>query len=231
MSARRSVLLSLGASVAATAGAVVYSRRRDLARARASFRTSSSPSARWYESVFDRVLGGLYDRIASEVAGTLGRSLPLGGPPRVLEIGPGPGGLALRLAGALPALDYTGVDIDPAMVARAAARAEAAGTTDRLAFVAGDVAALPFEDASFDFVVSTLSVHHWANPAAGFAELRRVLRPDGVLLVVDLSDAWGRLEAHVRPLAASAADAFPDGQTSRFAWPGRLSFLQRFEVP
>ena len=149
----------------------------------------------------------------------------------MLEIGPGPGGLALRLAGALPRLDYTGLDIDPAMVERASARAAAAGATDRLVFVAGDVAALPFQDASFDFIVSTLSVHHWANPAAGFAEVRRVLRPDGVLLVVDLSDRLSRLEAHARPLSSSAAGAFPAGRMSRFAWPRRLTFLQRFDAP
>jgi len=54
-------------------------------------------------------------------------------------------------------------------------------TTDgRLKFVVGDAADLPFGDASVDLVVSTLSLHHWAEPADVFAEIARVLRTGGV---------------------------------------------------
>jgi SAM-dependent methyltransferase len=47
----------------------------------------------------------------------------------------------------------------------------------------GVAEALPFEDASFDVVASTNTVHFWPDPARAFAELRRVLRPGGVLTV------------------------------------------------
>jgi ubiquinone/menaquinone biosynthesis C-methylase UbiE len=47
------------------------------------------------------------------------------------------------------------------------------------------VAALTFPDRSFDLVVSTLSMHHWADPAAGLAEIGRVLRPDARALIWD----------------------------------------------
>jgi ubiquinone/menaquinone biosynthesis C-methylase UbiE len=50
----------------------------------------------------------------------------------------------------------------------------------------GDVTSLSFPDASFDVVLSTLSMHHWADPEAGLAEIARVLRPNGRALVWDL---------------------------------------------
>ena len=50
----------------------------------------------------------------------------------------------------------------------------------------GDAADLPFDDASVDLVVSTLSMHHWAYPADAFAEIDRVLAHGGVALIYDL---------------------------------------------
>ena len=55
----------------------------------------------------------------------------------------------------------------------------------RLRFVVGDAADLPFEAETFDVVVSTLSLHHWAEPAASLAEIRRALRPGGFALLYD----------------------------------------------
>ncbi|HKQ18059.1 MAG TPA: methyltransferase domain-containing protein, partial [Solirubrobacterales bacterium] len=53
-------------------------------------------------------------------------------------------------------------------------------------------------DGSFDVVVSTLSLHHWSDPAAVFAEIGRVLRPGGVALVYDLRPfAYTRHELEV----------------------------------
>jgi SAM-dependent methyltransferase len=45
---------------------------------------------------------------------------------------------------------------------------------------------LPFPDGNLDFVVSTLSLHHWPNPAQAFQEIYRVLKPGGQFLVFDL---------------------------------------------
>lgn len=50
----------------------------------------------------------------------------------------------------------------------------------------GDVARLPFADASFDMVVTRFSAHHWNDVAGALAEAWRVLRPNGTLLVVDI---------------------------------------------
>jgi ubiquinone/menaquinone biosynthesis C-methylase UbiE len=62
----------------------------------------------------------------------------------------------------------------------------------------GDVAALAFPDRSFDLVVSTLSMHHWADPAAGLAEIGRALRPGARALIWDFRPG-------VRPICSDRA--------------------------
>jgi len=99
----------------------------------------------------------------------------------------------------------TGVDIAPDMVARASGLAARSGVADRVAFGVGDVAALPFGEASFDVVVSTFSAHHWPDPAAGLAELYRVLRPGGVVWIYDLADWLTGLERHGPGIAELAS--------------------------
>jgi SAM-dependent methyltransferase len=104
----------------------------------------------------------------------------------------------------------TGVDIAPDMVERARSLAARSGVADRVAFQVGDVAALPFADASFDVVVSTLSAHHWPNPAAGLAEIHRVLRPGGIARIYDVVD-WIRRFEQQGPDVAELARSSPFG--------------------
>jgi ubiquinone/menaquinone biosynthesis C-methylase UbiE len=189
--------------------------------------TCSAPNAAIYDRTFGWLLGDLYRRMAADVAGAVSELAA----PAVLEIGPGPGGLAVELARRHAGLRLTGLDIDPAMVERAAVRARREGLEERLAFVVGDVASLPFPDASFDLVTSSFSVHHWPDAAAGFAEIRRVLRPGGRAIVYDLPDRWGRLETKAPPMGeVAAAGGFRDATAMPFAWPGRLAFVRRLEV-
>ena len=104
----------------------------------------------------------------------------------VLEIGWGPGELALEIARRLPGGEVVGIDLAEAMIARAIEGARAERLDGRVGFLLADGAALPLADASFDVAVSTLSLHHWAEPATVFAEIDRVLRPGGVALIYDL---------------------------------------------
>jgi ubiquinone/menaquinone biosynthesis C-methylase UbiE len=139
-----------------------------------------------YDAFSRFLLGQLYRRIAADVAAVA----PDGA--RVLEVGCGPGHLSVQLAGQ-HRLEVTGVDLDPAMIARAAANIDRAANRDgrRPSFLVGDVAALAFPDRSFDLVVSTLSMHHWADPAAALAEIGRVLRPGGRALIWDFRPGVG----------------------------------------
>jgi SAM-dependent methyltransferase len=134
-----------------------------------------------YDTLSRLLLSPLIKRIAADVASVA----PAGG--QVLEVGCGPGHLSIRLA-RHHRLEVTGLDLDPAMIARARANTHRSETGDqrRPEFLVGDVAALAFPNRSFDLVVSTLSMHHWADPAAALAEIGRVLRPGARALIWDL---------------------------------------------
>jgi len=76
-------------------------------------------------------------------------------------------------------------DLSERMLAVTAQLAAARGLTN-LTTRQGDVEALPFDDASFDLVVSRYSAHHWPHPQAALAEIRRVLKPGGRFLLDDI---------------------------------------------
>jgi predicted O-methyltransferase YrrM len=119
-------------------GAALLHRNRhrtSLQRIRANVRNFDLPTAGMYDALVASVLGGLYERVADEVAA----SLPTG---TVLEVGSGPGRLAMLLAQRAPGLEVVGVDISPEMVGRAAWRVEEAGFDERVRFEVGDVGAL-----------------------------------------------------------------------------------------
>ena len=102
------------------------------------------------------------------------------------DLGCGPGHLAIELAQAAPGLLVTGVDLSDEMLETAGARAQRAGLGERVTFRHGNAAQIPFPDASLDLVVSTLSLHHWSEPASVLDEIARVLRPEGAFLIFDL---------------------------------------------
>lgn len=103
-----------------------------------------------------------------------------------VDLGCGPGYLAIELARAAPAVHVTGVDLSNEMVAEAERIAAQAGLSSQVAFRKGDVQRIPFPDASLDLVVSTLSLHHWSDPMPVLDEVARVLRPGGSFLIFDL---------------------------------------------
>ncbi|MCB4770663.1 methyltransferase domain-containing protein [Ancylobacter sp. Lp-2] len=96
----------------------------------------------------------------------------------VLDIACGEGYGAALLARS--AARVVGVDLDADAVAHAA---RVYGGTGNLSFEAGDIGALPFADHSFDAVVSFETIEHVGDPRAALAELKRVLKPGGRLVV------------------------------------------------
>lgn len=138
-----------------------------------------------YNAVAPAILRPLYRRVADDVV----TEPALAGMPEisaVLEIGSGPGELAIEIARRLPGGEVVGIDLAAPMIDRALQRVRAAGVERSVRFQLADAAALPLAEASFDVVVSTLSLHHWSDPAAVFAEIGRVLRPGGIALIYDL---------------------------------------------
>jgi SAM-dependent methyltransferase len=184
-----------------------------------------------YDTLSRLLLGPLVRRIAADVAAVA----PDGA--RVLEVGCGPGHLSVRLARE-HGLEVTGLDLDPAMVARARANTDRAVHRGgrRPSFLVGDVAALAFPDRSFDLVVSTLSMHHWADPAAGLAEIGRVLRPGARALIWDFRPGvrphlFGPRHAHIPdPVDHTHGSPLAVANVTPWRWPWRFTLTQRIEL-
>jgi ubiquinone/menaquinone biosynthesis C-methylase UbiE len=132
-----------------------------------------------YSRVAPRVVGGLYERVASDVAA----ALPTG---TVLDVGSGPGLVAITIAQRQAALHVFGVDVSPEMVRIARDNARRLRLDDRVHFEIGNATSLPAADESIDLVISTLSLHHWAQPADALREFARVLKPNASAWIYDL---------------------------------------------
>jgi SAM-dependent methyltransferase len=107
-----------------------------------------------------------------------------------LDVGCGPGTDTLALAEiAGPGGRVVGIDHDAAMVAEAVRRAETAGVADRVEHRTGDALALPFADDAFDAARSERLFLHLDAPERALAEMARVTRPGGWVVVADTD--WG----------------------------------------
>lgn len=105
---------------------------------------------------------------------------------RALDVACGPG-IVVEALGKRGG-DVVGCDVTPAMLAKAAARAAAAGLRNTH-FLPGRAEALPFENECFDAVVSRSALHHFADPSAAIREMARVVRPGGRVVTVDVTSA------------------------------------------
>ncbi len=111
---------------------------------------------------------------------------------RVLDVGCGPGRLALDIAEVVGAEGRVcGIDAAEEMVALAASKAAKAGL--EVDFQVASAGELPFEEASFDRVVSTLVYHHLPDDVleASLREIRRVLVPGGRVVIFDFEPGSG----------------------------------------
>jgi ubiquinone/menaquinone biosynthesis C-methylase UbiE len=104
----------------------------------------------------------------------------------IVDIGCGPGYLVEAISRRLPEVRIIGIDYAKEMVETAKRRAAEPDLSNKATFLEGDVGKIPLGNDSVDFVVSSLSLHHWSSPIAGFTEIYRVLRPNGQLLLFDL---------------------------------------------
>jgi ubiquinone/menaquinone biosynthesis C-methylase UbiE len=112
------------------------------------------------------------------------------GDERALDVGTGAGALAFALAPLVR--EVVGVDPVPELLALGQERAAAFGNVE---FVEGDGTALPFAETSFDLAATLRTLHHLSRPELVIAELTRVTRLGGRILVVDQLGSADPLEA------------------------------------
>ncbi|MDX1545982.1 MAG: methyltransferase domain-containing protein [Rhodothermales bacterium] len=155
-----------------------------------------------------------FDRLTERYSAPLARRVVdlarLGGPQRVLDVGTGTGVVALEAARRLERPGgVVGIDLSGEMLARAAEKGAAAGLAPRLDFRRMDAEALALEERRFDAVVSLYALLHFPHPEQALAEMHRVLRPGGRLVVAvgsgpsrrtakGLVDGVGRVRARLQ---------------------------------
>ena len=118
----------------------------------------------------------------------------------VLDVGTGTAKIPILILRRNRHFEVIAVDAARGMLEVARRNVEAAGFGDRVTLVHMDAKALPFPDRSFDAVLCNSVIHHVPEPSAAFAEIARVVRPGGAVLVRDL----------FRPASQEAAWAIVD---------------------
>jgi ubiquinone/menaquinone biosynthesis C-methylase UbiE len=165
-----------------------------------------------------------------------------------LDVGCGAGHLSFAIAPGVARV----LALDPAAAMLSVVAAEAERRALRnIEVQAGQVEALPFEDASFCLVATRFSAHHWTRLESGLREMRRVLRPGGYLLLIDIEGSEDALvDTHLQTIellrdrshvknrtpsewARQLADAGFD-VSAHETWPHRLDFtpwVERMRTP
>lgn len=133
--------------------------------------------------VYDRMARRLRDKGWMETDSIIKAEITSG---MTLEVGPGPGYLGLEWLKKTEGTSLKGVEISPEMIKIAERNTQEYGFTDRVEYVQGDARKIPFEESTFDAVISNGSLHEWAEPVAIFNEVHRVLKAGGRYFISDL---------------------------------------------
>lgn len=112
---------------------------------------------------------------------------------RVLDVGCGPGSITLGFAKAVDRSEVVGVDLQQSQIDQAQALA-GENQVKNVRFEAADIYRLPFPDDYFDAIFANAVLWHLREPLKALAEIRRVLRPSGIIGIRDC-DWGGRLYA------------------------------------
>lgn len=130
-----------------------------------------------YESGWEgRMAGRLYESVLKKLEGS--------GSCRLLDIGCGPGTVLSRIAATNEATSLAGVDLSPEM-ARIAGDRLGKRADVRVCNICSET--LPHNDNSFDRVICMSTFHHFPDPRKALAEMYRVVKPGGAVLVADVT--------------------------------------------
>jgi len=127
---------------------------------------------------------------------------PLSG--RVLDAGTGTARIPILISQMRPQWQLTAIDFSQNMLLVAAQNVAAAGLQQQIQLELVDAKQMPYPDHHFDLVISNSLVHHLPHPLPFFQEVKRVLKPNGAILLRDLLRPTDQvtMEAHVARISA-----------------------------
>lgn len=114
-------------------------------------------------------------------------------PAHILDVATGTGDFAIQLHDSLHPQHITGIDLSPGMLTEAQRKVKEKGLQEVISFEEGDCMALPMQDNTFDAVTVAFGVRNFEHLQQGYQEMARVLRPGGMLCVLELSTPTNRL--------------------------------------
>jgi demethylmenaquinone methyltransferase/2-methoxy-6-polyprenyl-1,4-benzoquinol methylase len=124
--------------------------------------------------------------------------LELSGPARLLDLCTGTGDLLIEALDRDPRHKGVGLDLSGEMLRRAARKLDRRGLEARASLAAADAVRLPVAGGRFDGALVAFGIRNVGDPAAALAEVRRVLRPGGRLVVLEFANPSGLVGAAYR---------------------------------
>lgn len=116
--------------------------------------------------------------------------------PRILDVATGTADLAIAAMRINPS-GVTGIDISEKMLVIGKQKILKKGLSEKIELIYGDSENIPFADNTFDVAMAAFGVRNFADPLKGLSEMKRVLRKDGLIMVLEFSKPKGLI---VRPV-------------------------------
>ncbi|MDR1762843.1 MAG: bifunctional demethylmenaquinone methyltransferase/2-methoxy-6-polyprenyl-1,4-benzoquinol methylase UbiE [Dysgonamonadaceae bacterium] len=153
-----------------------------------------SPKSVQVERMFDAI-SGRYDLLNHSLSMGIDKSWRRRGisalkplnPRKILDIATGTGDLAIEAVRRLNPEHVLGIDLSEQMMAIAREKTERAGLSGRISFERQDCAALTLADNTFDAAIVAFGVRNFENLDLGLSEILRVIRPEGRLMILELT--------------------------------------------
>lgn len=155
-------------------------------------------------------------------------------PDQVLDLGCGTGQLTERLCTTFPSAEVIGVDLSDGMLERAAERLDDVETARSAGFVRANAQCLPLAPGTLDVITCTESFHWYDDQAAAVAELSRVLRPGGRLVIASIATVTGFADEAIQKATAVAGRqvrAIPKRKLRRLLEAGGFDVTHQGRIP
>ncbi len=143
-----------------------------------------------YDFMNTMMTGGLHVSWRNKALKMAAEKLPKGGPKMVLDVACGTGDVSFRLHELFPDAQITGLDLSAGMleIAKKKLAGMDASAREHISFIEGDSLKMPFADDTFDLVTVAYGVRNFEHLEDGYREMQRVMKPGGVICVIELSE-------------------------------------------